>query len=77
MQASFLDMPAISRKRAAVGRVAQRESIRFTREGSQVQSLSRPPTKLPALTFLNETFVTQWLVCLDSVIWDRHIDAIG
>ncbi|CCG42378.1 hypothetical protein PHAMO_380046 [Magnetospirillum molischianum DSM 120] len=26
-----------------LGRVAQRESIRFTREGSQVQSLSRPP----------------------------------
>ncbi len=26
------------------GRVAQRESIRFTREGSQVQSLSRPPS---------------------------------
>jgi hypothetical protein len=26
-----------------IGRVAQRESIRFTREGSQVQSLSRPP----------------------------------
>ena len=28
----------------ALGRVAQRESIRFTREGSQVQSLSRPPS---------------------------------
>src|SRR5690349_2644363 len=28
------------------GRVAQRESIRFTREGSQVQSLSRPPSNL-------------------------------
>ena len=29
--------------RLRLGRVAQRESIRFTREGSQVQSLSRPP----------------------------------
>ncbi|VTZ23821.1 hypothetical protein MPC4_70110 [Methylocella tundrae] len=27
------------------GRVAQRESTPFTREGSQVQSLSRPPLK--------------------------------
>ena len=27
----------------AVGRVAQRESTAFTRQGSQVQSLSRPP----------------------------------
>ncbi len=29
--------------RPATGRVAQRESTPFTREGSQVQSLSRPP----------------------------------
>jgi hypothetical protein len=28
---------------ARTGRVAQRESTPFTREGSQVQSLSRPP----------------------------------
>ncbi|VVT11193.1 hypothetical protein HOE425_330512 [Hoeflea sp. EC-HK425] len=29
--------------RAGDGRVAQRESTAFTRQGSQVQSLSRPP----------------------------------
>jgi hypothetical protein len=33
------------RRRALAGRVAQRESTPFTREGSQVQSLSRPPSQ--------------------------------
>ena len=32
------------------GRVAQRESIRFTREGSQVQSLPRPPSAARAVS---------------------------
>ena len=36
--------PAVERRsRPDLGRVAQRESTPFTREGSQVQSLSRPP----------------------------------
>src|SRR5262245_47317009 len=37
------DFSRLPRMRGVLGRVAQRESTPFTREGSQVQSLSRPP----------------------------------
>ena len=52
----FNTLPCIQ----AGGRVAQRESTRFTREGSQVQSLSRPPSILAILETSSRT-VCAWL----------------
>ena len=40
---SRLDLTAKTKEKRGFGRVAQRESTPFTRVGSQVQSLSRPP----------------------------------